>query len=71
MNNCKEIVEKENSRKLLVRVKTRRGDGIRLAKLFGVTTVFVSQSVNGSKNSELAKKIREMAVKIGGDGIYQ
>jgi DeoR/GlpR family transcriptional regulator of sugar metabolism len=41
-----------------------------LAKRFGVTTQTVRNALRGISNSELAQRIREAAVELGGDAIY-
>ena len=54
----------------IVRVRTRRGMGKELSKLFSVTQEFVSRCMSGESNTELAKKIRKAAVRLGGDPIF-
>ena len=56
--------------KKIIKVKTRKGDGKKIAKLYNVTPEFVSVCVNGKSNTSLAKKIRTVAVEMGGDPIY-
>lgn len=54
------------------KVMTKKGTGRKIAKLFGVTEVTVSNAVRGNINSELARKIRYVAVKeYGGVAIYE
>lgn len=60
----------EIEKRKIVRVKVRQGDGLKIAKLFGVTPQFVSNCMTGRKNSKLAQKIRMCAVNRGGDPIY-
>lgn len=57
--------------KEIIRVRAKHGDGKRLAKVFGVTTVYVSQALTGKANSSLARKIRKAAVNNGGDPVYK
>ena len=58
-------------RREIIRVKTKRGTGKELAKIFNVTTVYVSMCTNGKSNTKLARKIRKSAVEMGGDAIYE
>ena len=55
----------------LVKVKTKQGDGLKLAKQFNCSANWVSRSVNGKVHTEKAKKIRQAAVNMGGDPIYK
>lgn len=55
----------------LIKVKVKKGEGVELAKLFGVTTKWISMALCGKSNSETAKKIRKAAVNRGNDGIYK
>lgn len=55
----------------LVKVKTRKGEGVALAKMFGVSQTWVSKALSGRINSDTAKKIRVAAVNRGNDGIYK
>jgi len=52
------------------KVKLKTGTRTPLAKEFGVSVTSISLAVNGVTNSELAKKIRIAAVRMGGDPIY-
>lgn len=62
----KQIMNKREIKK----VKAKHGSGLKLAKLFGVTTKTVSHALNGRSNNDLARKIRKTAVHMGGDPIY-
>jgi hypothetical protein len=55
----------------LIKVKGKKGDGLKLAKQFGCSPVWVSKAMNGSVHTEKAKKIRQAAVNMGGDPIYK
>ena len=61
----------KNEQKKIVRVKTKRGMGKELSKLFDVTQEYVSRCMSGDSNTELANKIRKVAVGLGGDPIYE
>jgi DeoR/GlpR family transcriptional regulator of sugar metabolism len=41
-----------------------------LSKQFGITTQTVRNALRGISNSELAQRIRNAAVELGGDAIY-
>lgn len=43
-------------------IKAPRGTGIKLARIFGVTTAAVSRALCGVTTSELSKKIRHTAL---------
>ena len=43
-------------------IKVAQGDVTKLAKIFNCTTVMVSYSLNYTKNTTLAKKIRYVAM---------
>ena len=55
------------------KIVVERGVGKRIAKLLGITPVMVSMSLNYSKDSHLARKVRYIAIKgfggviVGGD----
>lgn len=55
----------------LIKVKGKKGDGLKLAKQFGCSPVWVSKAMNGTVHTKMAKKIRQAAVNMGGDPIYQ
>lgn len=55
----------------LVKVKTKKGEGVELAKIFGVSPTWVSKALSGKINSDTAQKIRVAAVNRGNDGIYK
>ena len=55
----------------LVKVKIKKGEGVELAKMFGVSTAWVCKALSGKSNSETAQKIRVAAVNRGNDGIYK
>jgi len=55
----------------LVRVKTQKGTGKKLAGIFKVSVQTVSYAINGKNNSDIARKIRKAAVELGGDPIYE
>ena len=57
--------------KEIKKVKVRYGTSEKLAKTFGVTTRCVGNAINGRTNSDLAQKIRQAAVELGGDPIYE
>lgn len=48
------------------RIVVAHGEGKRIAELMGCTKVMVSYSLAYKKNSELAAKIRKMALMRGG-----
>ena len=48
------------------KIVVEQGEVTAIAKLMGCTTVFVSYALNFRKNSELAKRIRRMALLRGG-----
>ena len=52
------------------KVKAAHGTGIKIARLFGITTKTVSHALNGKSNTDLAKQIRITAIEMGGDPIY-
>lgn len=43
------------------RIVVGRGDGVKIASIFGCTREMVSKSLNFKKNSLLARKIRKVA----------
>lgn len=55
----------------LVKVKTKKGEGVALAKMFGVSQTWVSKALSGKINGDTAQKIRVAAVNRGNDGIYK
>lgn len=55
----------------LVKVKIKKGEGVELSKIFGVSQKWISMALSGKSNSETAKKIRVAAVNRGNDGIYK
>jgi len=60
----------DTKRQAVVRVKIRQGMCKTLAQQFGVTPSFVSMCMSGLRNTELAFKIRKIAVELGGDPIF-
>ncbi len=48
------------------RIVTERGEGKRLAELFGCTVQMVNYSLTFRKDSPLARKIRKAALERGG-----
>jgi hypothetical protein len=56
--------------KQIIRVKIKIGTRQQLADMFNTSTVTVSMALSGYNNSALAHKIREAAVRLGGDPIY-
>lgn len=48
------------------KIVVEQGEVTAIAKLMGCTTVFVSYALNFRKNSELAQRIRRMALLRGG-----
>jgi len=57
--------------KQVKKVNMKYGTGAILSKMFGVSLESVSKAVNGRTNSTLAKKIRQAAINLGGDAIYE
>jgi hypothetical protein len=57
--------------KQVKKVNAKYGTGETLQKMFKVSRESISKAVNGRTNSDLAKKIRKMAVELGGDPIYE
>jgi hypothetical protein len=53
------------------KVNPKYGTGAQLRKLFKVSNVSISKALNGKTNSDLAKKIRQAAINLGGDAIYE
>lgn len=45
------------------RIWTKKGTGVMLARRFGVTPEWVSKTLNGKGNSDMARNIRAIAVK--------
>jgi transcriptional regulator with XRE-family HTH domain len=52
------------------KVRVKRGTRKELARLFEVSKTTVSLAASGINNSDLAQKIRNEAVEMGGDPIY-
>jgi hypothetical protein len=48
------------------RIVIDRGEGIRIARIFGCTAQMVSFSLTFRKNTPLARKIRKAALESGG-----
>jgi DNA-binding LacI/PurR family transcriptional regulator len=57
--------------KELIKVKAKTGTCSEIVKKYGVSIQTVSLALNGKTNSDLARKIRMSAVKLGGDPIYR
>ncbi len=57
--------------KQVKKVNIKYGTGETLSKVFRVSRESISKAVNGKTNSDLAKKIRQAAVNLGGDPIYE
>lgn len=55
-----------------IKVWTKKGTGLLLAKRFNVSPVFVSNALNGKANSQTARNIRAVAVReYGGFPVYE
>jgi len=53
------------------KVNPKYGTCATLKKMFNVSGVSVSKALNGKTNSDLAKNIRQIAINLGGDPIYE
>jgi len=56
--------------KQVKKVNPKYGTSEGLAKMFNVSRESISKALNGKTNSDLAKKIRQAAIHLGGDAIY-
>jgi transcriptional regulator with XRE-family HTH domain len=72
INSKIEVVYKSNKKmhKEIKKVKAKYGTGEKLAKMFGLSRESISHALNGKTNTDKSKKIRQAAVKLGGDAIY-
>jgi hypothetical protein len=52
------------------KVNPKYGTGEKLQKIFKVSGTSISLALNGKTNSDLARKIRQAAINLGGDPIY-
>lgn len=52
------------------KVNPKYGTCDALQKAFKVSKASISKALNGKTNSDLAKKIRQAAINLGGDPIY-
>ena len=57
--------------KQVKKVNPKYGTGAQLQKAFRVSGTSISKALNGKTNSDLAKKIRQAAINLGGDPIYE
>jgi hypothetical protein len=57
--------------KQVKKVNPKYGTSKMLKKMFNVSGVSISKALNGKTNSDLAKQIREEAINLGGDPIYE
>jgi DNA-binding XRE family transcriptional regulator len=57
-------------RREIKKVSMKYGTREKIAELFGVNRTTVTFAVTGRTNSKLSKKIRKVAVEMGGDPIY-
>jgi hypothetical protein len=53
------------------KVNPKYGTGETLQKMFGISRESISKALNGKINTERAKKIRQAAINLGGDPIYE
>lgn len=53
------------------KVNPKYGTGEQLQRIFNVSSVSISKALNGKTNSDLAKKIRQAAINLGGDPIFE
>jgi hypothetical protein len=60
-----------SNEKKVIKVMTPRGMNQKLMKVFNCCSATVSQAIRGAHNSEMAQKIRKVAVEMGGDPIYE
>ena len=57
--------------KQVKKVNPKYGTSEQLRKMFGVSAVSISLALNGKVNSDMARKIRQAAINLGGDAIYE
>ena len=57
--------------KQVKKVNPKYGTGEKLQKMFGVSSVSVSKALNGRVDTERARRIRQAAIEMGGDPIYE
>ena len=57
--------------KQVKKVNIKYGTSETLSKEFGVSRESISKAVNGRTNSKLAHRIRQAAINLGGDPIYE
>lgn len=50
----------------MAKVLVEHGEVAKLARLFGIARKTVSEALNGQTNTDLARKIRKMAIDRGG-----
>ena len=62
----KNIMEKK-----IAKVKMKQGTRGEIAEVFNITPEYVSMICSGKINNETAYKVRVVAVRMGGDAIYE
>jgi len=63
-------MQKYKKMKEVKKVNPKYGTGRQLRKIFKVSGTSISLALNGKTNSDLAQKIRQAAINLGGDAIY-